>query len=140
MEVVQDIKNKLLSKGLRVTPQRLSILEAIYNLNHPVADDINRYIKKHHPNIAVGTVYKVLGKFVEIGLIKKMNTEKDVVRYDGLMETHHHIFSSDSQEIEDYIDGDLDKLLRNYFEKKKIKGFSVEEISLEIKGRYGKKK
>ena len=35
-----DIKNKLSEKGLKITPQRVSILEAVYNTNHPTADDI----------------------------------------------------------------------------------------------------
>ncbi len=57
-----DIKNKLIEKGLKITPQRLSIL----NVSRPTAVDVIKYIRKKHSGIAIGTVYKVLEKFIEV--------------------------------------------------------------------------
>ena len=89
------IRNKLTEKGLRVTPQRIAIYEAILKLNnHPTADDISAFIKQDHPNIATGTVYKILESLVENGLIKKVKTERDIMRYDAIMENHHHLYCS----------------------------------------------
>ena len=135
---MDEIKNKLIEKGLKITPQRLIILEAIYNINHPTADDIIKYIRQKHSNIATGTVYKVLEKFVDTGLIKKITTEKDIIRYDGLIIHHHHLHSTETVLIEDYIDEELDKMLNAYFKKKKINNFNIEEITLQIKGKFNK--
>ena len=133
------IKNKLTQSGLKVTPQRMVILEAIYNLkNHPTAENIIEYIKKMHPNIATGTVYKVLGGLVDHQLIKRVKTEKDIMRYDGIMENHHHLYCKESDVINDYIDEELDDLLQNYFQKKNIPGFKIEDIVLQIKGTFQK--
>ena len=131
-----EIKNKLIEKGLRITPQRLSILEAIYNINHPTADDIIKYIRQEHSNIATGTVYKVLDTFLQKGLIKKITTDKDIIRYDGLLIHHHHLYSSENILIKDYVDEELDKIITDYFKKKRIKDFKIEDISLQIKGKY----
>ena len=69
-------REKLQEKGLKVTPQRVAIFEAILKLdNHPTADDIISFIKTNHPNISVGTVYKVLDTLVENNLLKKVKTE-----------------------------------------------------------------
>ena len=136
--IMVDIKNKLFEKGLKITPQRLIILEAIYSINHPTADDIIKYIRQKHSNIATGTVYKVLETFVIKGLIKKITTDKDVIRYDGLIIHHHHLCSSETVLIEDFIDDELDKMLKNYFQKKKINDFKIEEITLQIKGKFNK--
>ena len=137
---IVDIKNKLIEKGLKVTPQRIAILEAIYNLrNHPTAENIIDYIKEMHPNIATGTVYKVLGALVENELVKKVNTEKDIMRYDGILENHHHLYCMESDLIKDYIDEELDELLKNYFEKKNLSGFKIENIILQIKGKFDNK-
>jgi len=134
---VDMIKEKLKECGLKVTPQRIAILEAIYTLNnHPTADNIMAYIRKTHPNIAIGTVYKVLDVLVEKGLIKRIKTEKDIMRYDGVLEPHHHLFGSSSDRIEDYSDEKLDKLLKEYFKKKRIPGFKIEEIKLQINGKF----
>ena len=76
----EEFSNKLIEKGLKVTPQRIAILEAIVKLNnHPTAENIIEYIRKKHPNIATATVYKVLDALVSSKLIKKVKTEKDIM-------------------------------------------------------------
>jgi Fur family peroxide stress response transcriptional regulator len=136
----EEIKNKLVQKGLKVTPQRIAILEAIYNLNnHPTAENIVDYIKEIHPNIATGTVYKVLGALVDNKLVKKVKTEKDIMRYDGIMENHHHLYCMESDLIKDYMDEELDELLKNYFKNKNLPGFRIEDIVLQIKGTFDNK-
>jgi Fur family peroxide stress response transcriptional regulator len=136
----EKIKNKLAEKGLRITPQRMAILEAIYELNnHPTAENIIEYIRKTHPNIATGTVYKVLETLVASRLIKKVTTDRDIMRYDGIIETHHHLYSSESDTIKDYHDNELDDLIRKYFENKQIDGFEIEEFVVQIKGTFNKK-
>jgi Fur family peroxide stress response transcriptional regulator len=132
-----DFRNKLVEKLLKVTPQRIAILEAIYKLgNHPTADNIIEYIRKNHPNIATATVYKVLDAFVACGLINRVVTERNIMRYDAIMESHHHLYYSDSDRIEDYRDDDLNKLLEAYFEKKNIPGFKIEDLKLQIIGKH----
>jgi Fe2+ or Zn2+ uptake regulation protein len=65
-------QGRLKQKGLKVTPQRLAIFSAIYDLNnHPTAEQIFHYIRKTHGNIALGTVYKVLETLADNALIKK---------------------------------------------------------------------
>jgi Fur family peroxide stress response transcriptional regulator len=137
--LIEDIRNKFAEKGLKITPQRVVILEAIYKLNnHPTADNIIEFIRESHPNIATGTVYKVLETLVENGLIKKVTTDKDVMRYDGIIENHHHLYCSECDLIEDYKDEELDKLLQNHFKNKNIKGFKIEDIVLQIRGTFNK--
>lgn len=132
-----EIRNKLLGKGLKITPQRIAILEAIGKLNnHPTAENIIGFIRKTYPNISTATVYKVLDALVSSELIKKVKTERDIMRYDAIMESHHHIYCSDSDRIEDYRDNELNELLESYFEKKKIPGFKIEDIKLQIIGKY----
>ena len=47
-------REKLQEKGLKVTPQRVAIYEAIAKLNnHPTAENVIEYIKANHPNISV---------------------------------------------------------------------------------------
>jgi Fur family peroxide stress response transcriptional regulator len=134
---LEEIRNKLVEKELRVTPQRMAILEAIIKLNnHPTAENIIEYIRKNYPNISTATVYKVLDTLIESGLIRKVKTEKDVMRYDALLESHHHLYCSDSDRIEDYIDNELNRILENYFEKQRIPDFKIEDIKLQIIGKF----
>jgi Fur family peroxide stress response transcriptional regulator len=136
---VNHFKDKLALKGLKVTPQRIAILEAVHDLNHPTAEKVIGYIREKYPNIATGTVYKVLEVLVENDLIKKVKTDKDIMRYDGIMKSHHHLYSSDSKRIEDYFDDELNLLLKNYFEKKDINGFTIEDVKVQLIGKFKEK-
>jgi Fur family peroxide stress response transcriptional regulator len=134
---VSDIRIKLSEKGLKVTPQRVAILEAIIKLNnHPTAENVIDYIRENNPNIATATVYKVLDALVLSELIRKVKTERDVMRYDAIMENHHHLYCSDSDRIEDFFDNELNDLIEKYFEKKKIPDFKIEDVKLQIIGRF----
>jgi len=134
------IQEKLKEKGLKVTLQRIAIYKAVVNLkNHPTAENIVETLQTDYPSISVGTVYKVLNVFVEHGLLKKVKSEKDVMRYDALLEHHHHLYCSDTDRIEDYEDKQLDALVREYFQKKKIKNFKIEDFKLQITGKFIKK-
>jgi Fur family peroxide stress response transcriptional regulator len=136
---MNSIQEKLKEKGLKVTPQRIAIYDAVLNLkNHPTAEHIADSIKAHHPSISVGTVYKVLNVLVENGLLKKVKSEKDVMRYDAMLEHHHHLYCAESDRIEDYQDEQLDALIIDYLEKKKIKNFKVENFKLQITGKFKK--
>ncbi len=134
------IKDKLQKAGLKVTPQRMAILEAIYTLNnHPTAENIFEYIREVHPGIASGTVYKVLDALVENKLVQKVKTEKDIMRYDGVIDNHHHLYSEDSDRIEDYINEELNNVLIKFFTKNEIPGFEIEDIKLQIIGKFTKR-
>lgn len=94
------------------------------------------HIKDLHPNIAVGTVYKILETFVQKGIITKVKTDRDIMHYDAVMENHHHLYCSESDKIEDYFDDELDGLIKDYFEEKDIPNFKIEDIKLQIKGKF----
>ena len=135
---IREWKEKLISVGLRITPQRLAVLKAFSVLrdHHPTADQIISQVRNSNPNIASGTVYKILEILVEKGIIRKVKTDRDFVRYDAITEDHHHLYGKDSDRIEDYFDTEIDDVLKSYFSKKKIPDFEIEDITLHIKGKF----
>ncbi len=134
-----EIRDLISEKGIKVTPQRMRVLQAIYKLdNHPTAENIIDYIRRNDPNIGSGTVYKVLETLVQNNLIRKVKTDKDIVRYDGVIEHHHHLYCTECEHIEDYYNEKLDKLLSEFFIENKIDDFTIEEIKLNITGNFVK--
>lgn len=133
----EEARELLIKGGLRVTPQRLIVIEAVFALkNHPTAEQITEYVHTVHPNIATGTVYNVLETLVEKGVLTKVKTSQDAMRYDAVADSHHHLYCSVSNRIEDYYDDDLTRLLSDYFRKHEIPDFSIEDIKLQINGRF----
>ncbi len=127
----------LVENNMKVTPQRTALLGALLDLhNHPTAEDIIDYLRVNHPHISIGTVYKNLEKFVAKGIIVKVKTGDEILRYDAIREMHHHLYCADSERIEDFYDENLNKILEDYFSKKRIPNFVIEDIKLQITGKF----
>jgi len=133
----EQIRNIFTEKGLKITPQRIAIMEALMVIkDHPTADAIKEYVAKNNPNLATGTIYNILETFCQKGIIKKVKTEKDIMRYDVETKNHHHLYCDECDYIENYFDEELDTLLKNYFSKKDLHDFEIKEINLQIVGNY----
>jgi Fur family transcriptional regulator, peroxide stress response regulator len=127
----------LAENGLKITPQRVAVLEVIQILKtHPTAEDISQYLKISHPHIAIGTVYKILKIFTEKGIINKIRTVDESMRYDSVSTKHHHLYCSDSDRIEDFSDEELDKIIAEHLKIKKIPNFKIEDIRLQLLGKF----
>lgn len=132
-----EITSKLANAGLKITPQRIAVLKAVIELgNHPTAENVIDFIKTNHPNIATGTVYKTLETFVAKGLIKKVKTDRDIMRYDAMTGPHHHLYCSSSDRIEDFMDPELQKMIEAHFDKHRIPNFKIEDIKLQVIGEF----
>jgi len=103
----KDFIATLRDHGLQVTYQRLAIYQALYfTREHPSAEIIYQQVKKRFPMISLGTVYKTLEKFFEVGLIQKVSPITEVARYDAKTHPHHHMVCLGCQSImdaEDYV-------------------------------------
>ena len=69
-----------------------------------------------------------------------MKTDKDLMRYDAVLSDHHHLYCSETQRIEDYEDEQLNQMITDYFKKKKIRNFTIQDIKLQITGKFNNKK
>lgn len=122
---------------LKVTPQRTAVLEIIMNLDiHPTVEAIAKQLKDSYPNMPVATIYKILDKFVTVGILEKVNTDNGIMRYDAVKENHHHLYAPDSERIEDYYDAELRKILDDYLKKKKIPNFKIKDFKVQIIGEF----
>lgn len=135
----QVISERLKEKGLKVTPQRMAIFEAVLQMKtHPTAEQIIAYIKENHPHISVATVYKVLDTLTEHQLLRKVKTERDIMRYDAVVDHHHHLYCTDTDKIEDYHDENITRLIEEYFKSHPISSFTIQDVKLQITGQFKK--
>ncbi len=75
----------------RLTPQRRAILEAIQASDqHPTAAQIYAEVKKSHPHVAFGTVYKALDLLSRTGQILQLEFGDGASRFDRRTDRHDH--------------------------------------------------
>ncbi len=77
--------------GLKITPQRLAIIEYLENnREHPSAEDIYNALKDRFPSMSFATVYNTLEVLMEKGLIKEIGIDSTKKRFDPVVKPHHH--------------------------------------------------
>ena len=75
-------------------------------------------------------------KLAEAIFIKRVKTDKDIMRYDPHLTNHHHLYCSETERIEDFEDAELNQIINDYFNKNKIKNFKIADIKLQITGKF----
>ena len=76
----------------RNTIQKDMVLKTVSELKrHLTADEVYGYIKKDHPNIGKGTVYRNLGILAEEGAIRKVEVPDGTNRFDFTLKKHYHV-------------------------------------------------
>lgn len=79
------------SLGLKLTPQRLAIIEYLETTReHPSAEDIYNALKDRFPSMSFATIYNTLEVLMEKGLVKELPLDSSKKRFDSFTHPHHH--------------------------------------------------
>ena len=82
------VVHQLRAGGVRVTPQRLAIAEAVLNsTDHPTVQQIHERVQQHFPSMTLATVYSTLGVLTKSGLIQELPFARQS-RYESNMAPH----------------------------------------------------
>lgn len=100
---------------VKYSRQRELIYETVLNnRTHPTADLVYNALKKAHPGLSLGTVYRNLQHLSDSGKILKLNIPGKADRYDGDLSPHYHTVCEECGEVGDiFIDYvyEVDKLV-----------------------------
>ena len=88
-------KEMLREKGLKVTRQRMAVLEtmAAHPGEHLTAEDIYEMTRQKYPEIGLATIYRIVQVLVELRVIDRVSFDDGFVRYElggGEVCRHHH--------------------------------------------------
>nr|WP_275107368.1 Fur family transcriptional regulator [Sulfobacillus harzensis] len=96
------MEEKLRTHGLRATPQRVAVMEALLAEDHPDAETIFAHTRKQQQSMSLATVYHVLEKFEEAGLVSRLEMSGRRL-YDGRTVPHDHVRCRACGRIEDVL-------------------------------------
>lgn len=114
IETVDRIKEA----GLKLTPQRKVVYEAMIELRHASMEEIIARVAEKDSGITVSTVYRILDSFCKANLLSLIcHPETGKCYYDITVEEHHHMFSDGG--IVDYNDPELTEVIRKYLHEKR---------------------
>jgi Fur family peroxide stress response transcriptional regulator len=96
------IKEMVKTASLRLTPQRMAIVEFLQgNTSHPSAEEIFCTVKKRFPTMSFATVYNTLVALKNVGGVRELKIDSSRRRYDPNTMDHHHVMCSSCGTIAD---------------------------------------
>lgn len=105
------LKQFIQSKGLRNTPQRDAIVEAIFSSDeHFTADDLWDRIRKTQSRSSRATVYRTIALLVEAGLLHEIDLGDEQKTYDPNFvdsPAHNHLVCIDCGKIIEFEDNHI---------------------------------
>lgn len=119
-----DGLKRIKEAGLKLTPQRREVYEAMMQLRHAKVEDIIERVQSRNKEVTVSTIYRILDSFCSANILSFIyHPDTGKCYYDITVAEHHHLF--DGTTIDDFADSELSRLIREYLERK---NFAVEEI------------
>jgi Fur family peroxide stress response transcriptional regulator len=104
MMTKESMISQMRKKGLKVTPQRLAIIDVLIEQmdSHPGASLIYKKAKKKKKSLSLSTTYATLNEFSRHGITKTLQFDKMEDRYDGNLEEHINLICERCKKILDY--------------------------------------
>jgi len=104
-----------------MTGAQKAIMQIVKEHPHQTAEHIYTVAKKSMPNIALGTVYRNLGKFTDSKLIRRISRGDSPDLFDPTITPHDHMICStcgsaediDIPGLEDYINAHAKKAIES---------------------------
>ena len=143
MSISQEkFKEMLKEKGLKVTNQRLLVLQVLaeHGDEHMTAEDIFELVKEGYPEIGLATIYRTVQLLLDMQLVDRIMLDDGCVRYEigdfldeqeGHRHHHHHLICTECGSVSAFRD-DLLEDLEAYIEKET--GFQVTDHELKFYG------
>jgi Fur family transcriptional regulator, ferric uptake regulator len=123
------------SKNLRITSQRQTIVDTVFNTEeHFTAEQLLEWSRKKDHSVSRATVYRTLPLLTESGLVREMDFGKDHKFYDpnyAEHPNHNHIICQDCEKIVEFESEKIEKLEDEITHKL---GFSIKTQRLQITG------
>lgn len=135
----EKVKDLLREKGLKVTSQRLMVLNILstHGDEHLTVEEIYDLAKEESPEIGLATIYRTVQVLLELHVIEKVTFDDGFARYElngeetGSGHRHHHAICTQCGKVY-FLETDLlDTLEKQVF---KSLGFEVTDHEVKLYG------
>ncbi|QKF82447.1 Fur family transcriptional regulator [Halarcobacter ebronensis] len=87
--------------NLKVTPQRVAIVDELYKNGHMNIDELYQNLLKKFPSISLATIYKNVNAMVEKIFLNEVKIPESKSVYELVKEEHSHLVCKSCGKIED---------------------------------------
>ena len=128
------LRETLHQRGLRMTPQRQFVLEALLNLGHATPEQICQHVQRDTPTVNITTIYRTLELLESLGVVRHTHLGHGAPTYSVHEHEHVHLVCHECGRVEEAPRELMDELsgtLRSRY------GFVLDASHLALSGTCG---
>ncbi len=91
----------LRQNGIKVTPQRIAIVELMHHMGHISIEELYAQIKEKFPSISLATLYKNINAMLENAFVKEVKIVGHKSRFELAKVAHAHVICQKCGKVED---------------------------------------
>lgn len=115
---MSDLANLLRERGLRLTPQRQLVLEAVRRLDHATPEQVHAAVVANSPGVNITTIYRTLELLEELDLITHVHLSHGALTYHYAgPEQHVHMVCRNCELVQELDLVELDELAARLHEQ-----------------------
>ncbi len=123
----------LKDKGMKATPQRIAVHQAMIELGHASADMVCEHLSKNNPTgITVSSVYNILTQLNELGIYKRRFSSNNKMYFDANPGKHLHLYDTRYNEYRDLEDDEMIGFIESHFKGRKFRGYKIDDFDVQI--------
>ena len=137
---LEDFCSQLRRHGLKATKQRLAVHSAMMELEHASADMVREKLALEGSKVTSASVYNILSQLADYHIYNRRLSATNKMFFDVDASKHIHLYDRENHCYRNLIDEELSTLVASHLKRRRFKGFTVEDIDIQIIAKPTRKK
>ena len=131
-DIIQ-FKRLLKDKGLKATPQRVAVHEAMLALGHAPADAVADYLATQEGTaVSAASVYNILSLLADLRIYSRRSSQGGKMVFDVRSGAHLHLYDTHNQTWRDLEDEELLSWVEEHFKGRRFRGYKLDGFEIQL--------
>ena len=132
LPTLDDFRTQLRRHGLKTTRQRLAVHEAMMELEHASPDMVCEKLAEKGLKVTASSVYNILDQLSDARIYSRRLSAGSKLFFDIVGVRHIHLYDRENHTFRNVEDPELAELITSRLKRRKFKGFTVEDIDIQL--------
>ena len=124
---------------LKATRQRMAVHDVMMALGHASADMVTEELHQQGTKVTVASVYNILSQLADLRIYSRRLSANNKMYFDINTFRHMHLYDRENHRYRAVLDEELMELVHSHLKRRKFKGFTVEDIDIQLIARPTRK-
>ncbi len=129
---LEEFRTQLRRHKLKATRQRIAVHEVMMELGHASADLVQETLRQRGAAVTVASVYNILSQLADQRIYTRRLSATNKMFFDINNTRHIHLYDRENHTYRDLMDDELQNLVNAHLKRRKFKGYTVEDIDIQL--------